>query len=68
MQEMNFKVANVKCGGCATTIRDGLMSLPGVVEVAVEVSGGEVAVRGESLAHEVLVAKLIALGYPVQSG
>ncbi len=64
---MKFKVANVKCGGCATTIRDGLMSLPGVVEVVVDVSRGEVEVKGDALERDVLVAKLIALGYPVLS-
>lgn len=64
---MKFKVANVKCGGCATTIRDGLMSLPGVVEVVVDVSRGEVEVKGDTLERDVLGAKLIALGYPVLS-
>ena len=60
---MKFKVANVKCGGCATTIRDGLMSLPGVVDV----SRGEVEVKGDAQERDVLGAKLMALGYPVLS-
>ncbi len=67
MQEMKFKVAHVKCAGCAATIREGLTTIQGVSQVAVDVSSGEVEVQGDALARDVLIAKLIALGYPLAS-
>jgi copper chaperone len=57
---------NVKCQGCATTIRDGLRSLSGVEDVEVDISTGEVVVRGQGLSRDQLAAKLGELGYPVQ--
>ncbi len=67
MQEMKFKVAHVKCGGCATTIREGLTTIQGVSQIAVDVSSGEVEVQGDALVRDVLIAKLITLGYPPAS-
>jgi len=61
---MIFSVTNVKCGGCVTTVREGLMKLPGVSQVLVEVSSGAVEVQGEALDAKVLEDKLAELGYP----
>ncbi|WJW74854.1 heavy-metal-associated domain-containing protein [Thiohalobacter sp. IOR34] len=63
MQEQ-FKVQNVKCGGCAKTIQDGLGGLPGVEGVEVEVDSGTVTVSGNTLERAALAAKLAELGYP----
>lgn len=63
--QMKFLVANVKCAGCAATIREGLMALPEVSQVTVEVSSGEVEVVGAALVRASLGAKLAELGYPV---
>jgi copper chaperone len=55
MQTEKFRVKNVKCGGCASTIHDGLLGVAGVKDVAVVIQGGEVTVSGEGLdraAHE----------------
>jgi copper chaperone len=64
MPMQRFLVANVKCQGCASTIRNGLQSLSGVSEVEVDVPSGEVVVRGEELSRDRLAAKLAELGYP----
>jgi copper chaperone len=64
MQTEKFRVKNVKCGGCANTIRQGLMNMPGVKGVDVVIPGGEVTVSGEDLRREVLAQKLGQLGYP----
>jgi copper chaperone len=64
MQTEKFRVKNVKCGGCASTIQDGLSSLAGVKDVAVVIQGGEVTVGGEGLDRAALAQKLGQLGYP----
>ncbi len=65
MATARFLVANVKCQGCVSTIREGLRSLAGVQEVQVDVPTGEVVVRGDELSPTLLAAKLDELGYPV---
>jgi copper chaperone CopZ len=65
MQKESFEVQKVKCDGCATTIRDGLLKLPGIDTVEVEVSTGHVTVQGNQLSRDELADKLTALGYPL---
>lgn len=64
MQTEQFTVKNVKCGGCASNIQNGLRDQPGVTEVGVLVDGGTVTVKGENLDRAQLAAKLAELGYP----
>jgi copper chaperone len=64
METERFRVKNVKCGGCASTIQDGLLGLAGVKDVAVVIQGGEVTVSGEALDRAALSQKLGQLGYP----
>lgn len=61
---VEIKVANVKCGGCASTIRDNLAAMPGVKDVSVDIQGGVVSVAGEALDRHRLEAKLREIGYP----
>lgn len=63
MQE-NFKVKNVKCGGCVKSIQEGLQALAGVTSVAVVIDGGAVSVDGDPLDRAQLARKLAELGYP----
>lgn len=62
--EEQFKVKNVKCGGCVAAIEAGLKDLPGVQSVEVLIDGGRVTVQGEKLDRALLSAKLAELGYP----
>ncbi len=64
MSTESFEVQNVKCGGCASNIENGLKSLAGVEQVSVDVAGGQVEVMGEGLDRAQLAAKLAELGYP----
>jgi copper chaperone len=64
MQNEQFTVQNVKCGGCVSTIENGLNELAGVSEVSVTIDGGLVTITGESLDRAQLADKLAALGYP----
>ncbi len=62
-----IKVANIKCGGCAATIREHLGSMPGVEEVDVDIKGGVVKVSGEGLSRDRIEEKLLSIGYPPQA-
>ncbi len=63
MDVQEFKVANVKCGGCATNIKNGLSGMDGVQAVDVDVATGVVVVKGDA-SREPLAGKLAELGYP----
>lgn len=57
-------VENIKCGGCASSIRKGLQEQPGVQAVDVDVESGRVSIIGDPGAREGIVAKLVGMGYP----
>lgn len=59
-----FEVDNVKCGGCAAAIRDGLAELAGVESVEVDIASGQVEVAGSDLDRGELATRLASLGYP----
>jgi copper chaperone len=65
METETLKAQNIKCGGCASTIRDGLSQLPGIEQVEVDIESGEVTLQGESLDRAAVSSKLAELGYPV---
>jgi copper chaperone len=64
MTTEEFNVANVKCGGCASNIQNGLMELAGISAVEVEVATGHVQVSGDNLDRRHLADTLQELGYP----
>ena len=57
-------VENIKCEGCASTIRDTLGRISGVHEVAVEVATGRVSVEADEGLREAITSALQASGYP----
>jgi copper chaperone len=60
----HFEVDNVKCGGCAAAIRDGLAEVAGVESVEVDIASGRVEVTGSGLDRGELATRLASLGYP----
>ena len=64
MAQLRLQASNIKCGGCVEAIRSGLTPLPGVDEVEVDIKTGAVAVTGEQLDEQHIVAVLAELGYP----
>jgi copper chaperone len=66
---MQIYVDNIKCGGCANSIRKQLQALDGIERVEVDVEQGAVAVHtvenveAERLREQV-VLQLQKLGYP----
>jgi len=63
---MSFVVAveNIKCGGCANSIRKALSTIEGVTSVAVDIDRGEVRVEGDEAARATVAKRLLELGYP----
>jgi len=62
--EYRIDADNIKCEGCASTIRDALGRISGVHEVVVEVATGRVSVEADEGLREAITAALQASGYP----
>ncbi len=69
MASLKLNVQNVKCGGCVAAIQAGLLKLPGIQQVEVDIDSGQVKIEttdnqaGPSM--ESLESTLAELGYPV---
>ncbi|TVP83870.1 MAG: heavy-metal-associated domain-containing protein [Thioalkalivibrio sp.] len=61
---MRIEVENIKCGGCAGSIRKGLTALEGVDAVEVDIDGGVVEVEAADERRDEIVRKLASMGYP----
>lgn len=65
MQTEIITIANLKCSGCAHTIKTKLESITGVYQVAVNVEEDNVTVNFEEPATRLAITeKLHDLGYP----
>ena len=62
-----YKVLNVKCSGCANTLKKDLFDEFGEVEVNLEVTPREITLElaNSDIAYESLRMKLRKLGYPL---
>ena len=63
---MNYHITveNLKCGGCASTIKKGISSIYGVEEVLVDVESSLVEVTMKNDVITKVKTKLSKLGYP----
>ena len=59
-----ISVENIKCGGCASTIRSRLEAMDSVDTIDVDIEQGIVTVEGHDDAREAVIARLLKLGYP----
>jgi copper chaperone len=60
-----IKVENIKCNGCAHTIKSGLSKLPGVESVEVDIANGIIHIEAqEEVTREFMIDKLHHMGYP----
>ncbi|MCW9023595.1 MAG: heavy-metal-associated domain-containing protein [Gammaproteobacteria bacterium] len=64
--QLELDVENIKCGGCAQTIRDGLTPMEGIETIDVDISSGHVSITGSNLSEEPVANKLAELGFPVK--
>ncbi len=65
--KQTFSVLNVKCGGCANTLKKSLLEEFGEVEVNLEVMPREITLDIDETQIESLRSKLKGLGYPLAS-
>jgi copper chaperone len=59
-----INVENIKCGGCASTIRSKLEAMDGIHKVDVMVEQGIVDIEAADDTRDAVTAKLMKLGYP----
>ena len=62
---MTLEILNLKCGGCANSIKKGLLAINGVTDVTVDLETSKVTVdtKDNSVLTEVK-NKLATMGYP----
>lgn len=60
-----IEIVNLKCGGCANSIKKGLQNIEGVEEVGVALETSKVTVEYNNKAVlEEVKSKLASMGYP----
>ena len=66
MKTETIVIENLKCHGCANTIRKGLTRIEGVsnVDIDIEESSVKIEYEGKNIMREVFIEKLRKLGYP----
>ncbi|WP_298882433.1 heavy-metal-associated domain-containing protein [uncultured Polaribacter sp.] len=64
VMKADIQIENLKCGGCAATIKKGILSLEGVNEVEIDIEKSIVSVSSEKESLEEIKSKLSKLGYP----
>ncbi|WP_088324028.1 heavy-metal-associated domain-containing protein [Polaribacter tangerinus] len=64
MKTTTIQIENLKCGGCASTIKKGVLSVNNITDVTVDLENSAVIVSHENANLEQIKDKLSALGYP----
>ena len=60
-----LEIVNLKCGGCANSIKKGLLTIDGIQEVSVDLETSKVLVYTTDIEIvEKVKQKLSAMGYP----
>ena len=60
-----IQIENLKCGGCANTIRKGVLSINGITTIDIDIEKSEVVFDSEdTLILEAAREKLAKMGYP----
>jgi len=59
-----IQIENLKCGGCANTIKKGLLTLDQVTEVSIDIESSEVTVETTKDNLIEVKEKLAKMGYP----
>ena len=61
---IEIEVKNIKCGGCANSIRKGLLEDSRIESVEVDIKNGKVSFTGNDSARDAAIARLLKMGYP----
>ena len=59
-----IEIENLKCGGCAQTITNGLLEIEGVETVSIDNDTDTVSFTGSEDAKQAVIEKLLKMGYP----
>jgi len=60
-----IQIENLKCGGCANTIKKGILSIDGITTIDINIETSEVTFNSEEVAVvEASREKLAKMGYP----
>jgi len=60
-----IEILNLKCGGCANTVKKGIITIEGINEVSVDLSTSEVSIDStDELVIQMAKEKLSGMGYP----
>ena len=65
--KQTFQVENMKCNGCATTLKNKLIKEFGTIEVNLEVEPREITLEISEDKIDTLQTALRSLGYPLSS-
>jgi copper chaperone CopZ len=63
--KQTFEVSNIKCSGCANTVKKSLLKEFGEVDVNLEVEPRQITLHIEQNKIVALREKLFSLGYPM---
>ena len=60
-----IEILNLKCGGCANTVKKGILTIEGINEVLVDLNTSEVSIDStDELVIQLAKEKLSSMGYP----
>lgn len=59
-----FQIENLKCGGCASTIKKAILAIEGVSKIEIDIEKSIVLITSENDNVEEIKLKLSKLGYP----
>ncbi len=59
-----IEVENIKCGGCANTIKTKMEVIEGIHSVEVDIEAGKVSIDGDESLRNDYTAALAKMGYP----
>ncbi|APZ48039.1 heavy metal transporter [Polaribacter reichenbachii] len=60
----DIQIENLKCGGCAATIKKGILGIDGVNEIDIDIEKSIVSIASEKDNLAEIKLKLSKLGYP----
>jgi copper chaperone CopZ len=64
MKTEKLLLANIKCSGCATTIKNELLKIKGVENITVYIENDSIDLSYNETDRELIIHRLHSLGYP----
>lgn len=64
MKTEKLLLANIKCSGCATTIKNELLKIKGVANITVDIENDSIDLSYNETDRELIIHRLHSLGYP----